>query len=157
MTVYVERLNGIVVGVYANLQAGRAEEELGDDHADVLAFRSPPPSISDIVRERERRLALGFDYDFGDVRGTHHIGTTEGDMKGWDEVAKGSLAFIAIGQPSTQIAIVTNTGPAIVTALEFQQILAAATAARQPLWTASFILQSMSPIPNDYEDDTYWE
>lgn len=120
-------------------------------------WSTPAPTVDDVVAERTRRLALGFDYDFGDVRGVHHIGTTEADMKGWDEVAKGSAAFIALGSPSQQISIVTNTGPATLTALEFQSILAAATVARQPLWAASFVLQTMDPIPADYADNSYWE
>lgn len=46
MTVFVERQGGAVVGVYANLQPGRAEEALADDHADVLAFFNPPPDLA---------------------------------------------------------------------------------------------------------------
>ena len=34
---------------------------------------APYPKASDVIAERERRLALGFDYDFGDERGVHHI------------------------------------------------------------------------------------
>lgn len=116
----------------------------------------PAPTAEDVIAERARRLALGFDYDFGDGRGVHHIGTTDADMKGWDEVAKASSAFIALGAPTTEIAIVTDTGPVTVTALEFQAILAAATAARQPIWAASFALQAMDPIPVDYADNSYW-
>lgn len=119
-------------------------------------WSTPAPTIDHVVAERTRRLALGFDYDFGDARGVHHIGTTDADMMGWDEVAKGSAAYIALGLPGQEIAIVTNTGPAVVTALEFQSLLAAATVARQPLWAASFVLQSMNPIPADYADNSYW-
>ncbi|MGE0022126.1 MAG: hypothetical protein AB7S70_00655 [Hyphomicrobium sp.] len=115
------------------------------------------PTVDDVVGERARRLALGFEFDFGDARGVHHIGTTPEDMVGWDEVAKASQAFIALGAPATEITIVTGTGPAVITALEFQQILAAAAVARQPLWAASFALQAMDPIPADYDDNSYWE
>ncbi len=118
---------------------------------------APPVTPSDIQLERARRLGLGFDYDFGDARGVHHIGTNEEDMKGWDEVAKASGAFIALGQSGAEFTIVTNTGPATVTALEFQGILAAAAQARQPIWAASFVLQQMNPLPADYTDDSYWE
>ncbi len=31
-----------------------------------------PPTPADVIAERERRPALGFDYDFGDARGVHH-------------------------------------------------------------------------------------
>lgn len=40
---YVERdENGKIVGVYANLQEGYAEEELADDDTDLVAFLNPP-------------------------------------------------------------------------------------------------------------------
>lgn len=124
----------------------------------VLIVRSAPPvTVSDIVRERERRLSLGFNYPFGDARGTHHIGTTDEDMKGWDEVTKVSQAAIALGQASAPIDIVTNTGPAQITALEWQAILIAAGQARQPTWAKSFALQAMDPIPADYTADQWWE
>lgn len=107
-----------------------------------------------IVAERERRLELGFDYDFGDARGVHHIGTTESDMKGWGEVTQGAGAAVALGMGSAPIGIVTDTGPVTITALEWQAILLAASAARQPLWTASFVLQAT--LPDDYADDGHW-
>lgn len=109
-----------------------------------------------IVAERERRLALGFDFDFGDGRGTHYIGTTPTDMAGWDEVSKGAAALIALGQSDAAITIVTDTGPVTITVLEWQSILAAALAHRQPIWAASFALQAADPIPIDYMDDAYW-
>jgi hypothetical protein len=114
------------------------------------------PTVDDVIAERTRRLALGFDYNFADARGVHNIGTTEADMRGWDEVAKAAAAFIALGQPSAEFTIVTNTGPATITALEFQSILTTAAAVRQPLWAASFTLQAMNPIPADYADNAYW-
>lgn len=112
--------------------------------------------ILKIVHERERRLSLGFDYDFGDARGVHRIGTTEQDMVGWDEVTKATQALCALGFGSAPITIVTNTGPAIITAIEWQQILVAATQFRQPLWAASFALQAMDPIPDNYDNNIYW-
>lgn len=118
---------------------------------------SPVASVDDVVAERGRRLSLGFDFDFGDDRGVHRIGTTPEDMAGWYEVAKASAAMIAIGIPSAEFAIVTNTGPATVTALEFQSILVAAAVAWQPIWGASFALQAMTPIPSDYRSDSYWQ
>lgn len=117
---------------------------------------TPPPTAEDVAGERSRRLALGFDFDFGDGRGVHHIGTTDRDMKGWDEVSKASQAAIALGLSSSPLNIVTDTGPVVVTALEWQQILLAASVHRQPIWAASFALQSMNPIPTDYTSDSYW-
>lgn len=118
-----------------------------------------PPRIipSAVIAERERRLALGFDYNFGDERGVHRIGTTDADLAGWREVTDVANAAIATGAPSAQIAIATNTGACIVTAIEWQSILLAAAAFRQPLWAASFALQAMDPIPSNYTDDSFWE
>src|SRR5262245_26047355 len=98
----------------------------------------------EVIAERERRLALGFTYDFGDARGVHRIATTDQDMKGWDEVSKIAGALIALSDGTTTIDIVTETGPAKVTALEWQQVLVAASAFRQPIWAASFTLQTKS-------------
>lgn len=123
------------------------------------AFNAPPPATpADVIAERERRLALGFDYDFGgdDPRGVHHIGTTAQDMIGWREVTDLASALIAAGNGAGTIQVVTDTGPVVVTADEWQQILIASGAWRQPIWGASFILQSMDPIPEDFRDDRWW-
>lgn len=125
-----------------------------------LMTNGPGPyqvSIEEVVKERERRLALGFDFNFGDARGVHRIGTTEQDMKGWDEVSKFASAAIALGQSNTNIDIVTNTGPVKVQALEWQQILVAAAQFRQPIWAKSFMIEAMNPIPEDFRNDVpYW-
>lgn len=115
-----------------------------------------PPTVDDVRIERERRLALGFDYDFGDARGVHHVGMTDADMIGWDEVTKAANALMSLGQAAQTLTVVTETGPAVVTAAEWMQIILAATAARQPIWAASFALQAMDPIPADYADDSHW-
>ena len=117
--------------------------------------RTPLVSQADVSRERDRRLALGFDYDFGDARGVHRIGTTKGDEEGWDEVTKIALSRNAIGS-TDPITIMTDTGPAVVTPLEWLAVLEAAAAFRQPIWQASFVLQAMDPIPDDYAEDSHW-
>jgi hypothetical protein len=58
--------------------------------------------------------------------------------------------------PNTPIDIVTDTGPVQVTATEWQQIIVAASQFGQPIWAASFALQAMDPIPENYQDDSYW-
>ena len=113
-------------------------------------------TTDDVVAERVRRLALGFNYNFGDARGVHRIGTTESDMKGWDEVTTLANALIANGYVTQAISIVTDTGPCEVTPLEWQAVLLAAAQFRQPIWAASFAVQAMTPIPADYTDDQYW-
>lgn len=115
-----------------------------------------PVTIDMVAAERERRLELGFDHDFGDARGTHHFATTKADMDGWDEVTKIAQALINGGQPTQTINILTATGAATVTAAEWQTVLLAAGVSRQPPWQASFTLQAMDPIPADFTDDSYW-
>lgn len=109
-----------------------------------------------VVVERTRRLAAGFDYDFGGARGVHRIGTTEQDMAGWNEVNTIASAAVALGQGATPILIVTDTGPVEVTALEWQSVLLAGAAVRQAIWSASFALQANLPLPENYEDDSHW-
>lgn len=49
---FVERDQaGKVKGLYANRQPGYAEEELADNHPEVIEFRTPkpPPPVKDIV------------------------------------------------------------------------------------------------------------
>jgi len=156
MMVYVERRAGRIIGVYANLQPGFADEGLAEDHPDVVAFRSPPPTTDDVVAERERRMSVGFNHDFGDARGVHRIGTTDADLKGWDEVTTLAAALIVTGLGASTIVAVTDTGPVEISALEWQEILIAAGAFRQPIWAASFALQAMTPIPPDFSSDLYW-
>ncbi len=122
----------------------------------VITRRTPEASQASVTAERTRRLALGFNYNFGDNRGTHHIGTTEQDMKGWDEVTAACQAAIALGQSDMNFSLVTNTGPVVVTASEWQQILLYAAQQRQPIWAASFALQAQEIIPADFAADGHW-
>jgi len=124
--------------------------------ADMKAAQTRQARIAAIIAERERRLGVGFAYDFGDTRGVHRIATSEQDMRGWDEVTKIANAMLALNDPVSTIDIVTEAGPVQVTAIEWQHILIAAAAFRQPIWTASFALQAMNPIPLDVTGDQYW-
>jgi hypothetical protein len=123
----------------------------------IIQIRPPVISREDVFRERDRRLSLGFDYDFGDARGVHRIGTTDEDRKGWQEVTDVSNAAINSGTPNVEITISTDTGSATITAQEWQSILMAAAAFRQPIWQASFVLTAMNPIPTAYTLDENWE
>jgi hypothetical protein len=140
-------------------EASTIADALGND----LPFEPLPPepdqtvTIDMVAAERKRRLAMGFDYDFGDARGVHRIGTTEADLENWTEVNTVANAAINLGQGSTAtIDILTDTGPATVTALEWQSVLLQAGMVRQPIFAASFALQAIDPIPLDYTDDSYW-
>lgn len=124
--------------------------------ADMKAAQVRTALVAAIVTERERRLAVGFDYDFSDARGVHRIATSDQDMRGWDEVTKIANAMLALGDTTSPIGIVTETGPTSVTAIEWQHVLVAAGGFRQPIWGASFALQAMDPIPADVTDDSLW-
>lgn len=116
-----------------------------------------PITQADVEAEQARRLDEGFDYDFGDSRGVHHIGTTEKDMKGWGEVTTIAQALLNVNQPNQTINILTNTGPVTVTATEWQQILLAAAQFRQPIFLGTFALLMENPVPADYAtNDAYW-
>lgn len=124
--------------------------------AHLASFDAGAPSSDDVKNELKRRLELGFRYDFQDDRGVHHIGTTAADMVGWRDVIDYANALIDSGDTTTLIDIVTDTGPTQVTAPEWQAVMLAAGNIRQNLWAKSFALQSMSPIPGDYANDSYW-
>lgn len=152
---YLEAIEGMVAGKIVTIDGGFS---VSDPPTDPEPEPDPPapPTADDVIRERERRLAIGFDYDFGDARGMHRIGTTDADMRGWDEVTKVANAMLALGDQTSTIGIVTETGPTQVTALDWQHVLVAAGAFRQPIWAASFALQAMDPIPEDLAADHYW-
>ena len=120
----------------------------------VTPFAASQTSVEDIVRERNRRLAIGFDYDFGDARGVHRIGTTPSDMIGWGEVSTYAGALLDSGDTTTTIAIVTDTGPCSVTSAEWRAIEIAAAVFRQPIWSRAFEL--MRTMPADYASDARW-
>lgn len=161
-----------VDGVWVAEEDLRVIERLGYTKAEFLAeialfdfpAADPPPApiilaptVDDVIAERERRLALGFDFDFGDARGIHHIGTTPDDMRKWmDEVTPFAQAYLNADQPAGEIEITTNTGKVVITVAEWQLILLAAGAYRQPIYSASFDLQAMDPIPADFADHSRW-
>src|SRR5690606_41968408 len=70
---------------YTTLFRSHKQVAMMDDiHEEII--RAEFPAL--VVAERDRRLAMGFDYDFQDERGVHRISTTPADMAGWDEVTK---------------------------------------------------------------------
>lgn len=57
-SVYVQRDDaGVIIGLYANLQEGLAEEVLNDGDPEVVAFLNPP-EIPQPVTKRQLRLTL---------------------------------------------------------------------------------------------------
>ncbi len=116
--------------------------------------------VHHVETERDRRLAAcDFTYDFGDVRGVHTIGTDEKDMQAWMmEVMPLAVASLFLSD-TTPINIVTNTGPALVTPIEWMDIVregARISTGRQAIWGYYFALINTDPIPADYADDQYW-
>jgi hypothetical protein len=156
VTNVIEADEGFTIEGKTLVEAGTASIGWLWDGETISAPQPPMPTATEVIAERARRFELGFDYDFGDARGVHHIGTTPEDLAGWDEVTTLSNALINLSNGSATIDIVTNTGPATVTATEWQSILIAAGTFRQPIWAASFVLQATDPIPVDFADDSYW-
>lgn len=141
---YVLRDNsGKVIGEAGAPQDGWGEEGLADDHPDILAFRNRPAVLVDYAKALcEQKLAGGFDYDFGDARGVHRIGTTAGDLKGWDEVEKIFAIASRMGDLAKTVTIATDTGVAVINLGDWNGIMLAAEAFRQPIWAASFAIQA---------------
>lgn len=125
------------------------------DYEPIADFKTPAPTAADIFAERDRRLAAGFDFDFGDARGVHRIGTTPADMSGWSEVRALAAARVATDD-ATAITVATDTGVIEIAPSEWPAIDMAAAAFRQPIWAASFALTAMDPIPADFAADSYW-
>lgn len=117
-----------------------------------------PPVVDDLLAERDRRLAAGFDFNFGDARGVHEIGTAPSDMTKWmQEVTPLAQISVAGGAPATEITISTNTGVVTVTAQEWLSIIAYSATVRQPIYQGYFTLKAMNPIPADYaSNEAYW-
>lgn len=126
----------------------------------IIANETPqveiPITVEDIYIERDRRFNLGFAYDFGDARGIHQIGMTKTDMEGWNEVTIWADTKLKLNQPDATTYIMTNTGPAQITPMDWYHVLDAASAVRQNIWQKSFYISSLSPIPVDFRTDPYW-
>lgn len=159
----VAPIQGVSIGSWNDRETWRidfapdaTEQQKAAAQAVLVSFDPDAVKPEMVVAERTRRLALGFNYDFEDSRGVHRIGTTDADLKGWDEVSKYAGALIDSGDTSTLIAIVTDTGPCTVTAPEWRAIEIEAAHFRQPLWAKSFALMASNPIPADYTNDSHW-
>lgn len=154
-------ISGVSVGVVDDTSTWRVDyapnataEQIAKANAVLASFKPRGPTAEDVAHERDRRLALGFDYNFGDQRGVHRIGTTEADLKGWGEVSTYAGALLDSGDTTTRIAIATDTGACEVTAAEWRAVEIAAAQFRQPIWARSFVL--MQTLPMDYTADAHW-
>ena len=52
---FIERKNGAITGLYKQPQPGYAEEELPDDHPEVLAYLNPPVTPVQVIQEIEQK------------------------------------------------------------------------------------------------------
>lgn len=111
--------------------------------------------IDAIDAERDRRLAAGFDHDFGDD-GIHRIATTPADMAGWDIVTKAATALV-LAESAATIEIHTDTGIAHVTGAEWNAaMLHYRLSIEQPVTLAALRMKAMTPIPQDITNPAYW-
>lgn len=53
---YVQREDNVIVGVFANLQPGFAEEWLEDDDTEVVGFLTPPSRLPDLLPYQFRAM-----------------------------------------------------------------------------------------------------
>lgn len=123
----------------------------------IIKITPRPVTAEMLTAELERRLSLGFDFDFKDSRGVHHFGTTTKDMERWtQEVTPLAQAAMNMGEPDRVIAIKTETGIVTLAASEWWRVLDAAADWRQPLYGSYFTLKGMEPVPADYTSDNRW-
>lgn len=150
---YAQAIEALTVGKLVTIEGGFAVV----DPPEPEAPEPGPLTPDDVVAEQRRRLALGFDYDFGDVRGVHHIATTEQDMQDWQEVTTWATLMKLTGDTTATLMIATSTGIAEVTADDWLAVLAAGTASRQPIFQGAFWLMAQDPVPTDYAtNEAYW-
>lgn len=157
--VFVERIGGVVAGVYANKQPGRAEESLDESHPDVIGYFHPAPSASDVNKERDRRASkfvfAGKTYDLSgesllNVSGAGTLalaaiinGAQPGDLR-W---ADPDEDFSWIADDNTSVVMDAQT------AWAFAQT---AAAWRKHVIFKARVIKDMNQIPTDYAKDSHW-
>lgn len=147
----------IVIDVVAGEQTTVPFTSEEEAEADALLAVASTVTADMVWAEKDRRWALGFDYDFGDDHGVHHIGTTEKDMEDWQKVQALATAATQLGQPDTPIYIVTDTGAVTIKASEWWNIVIAMAMFQQPIFQGAVALVAMDSIPADYAtNDVYW-
>lgn len=124
----------------------------------IVKIAQLPVTAEMLTSELNRRLGLGFVFDFGDERGIHQFCTAPADIMRWmQEVTPVAQVAMNIGKPERKISIKTETGLVDIAASEWWVILDRAATWRQPLYASYFALKAMSPIPTDYAiNPAYW-
>ncbi len=163
---FVRRENGNIVTVCPGFVAGMAEEEIADDHPDLLAFFSPPHSDADVDKERDRRIEAGFVFD-----GVLYQSRQE-DRENIAGAQKAATDAVALGAASGDYGWQRLLDPNAPT--EFRWIAAdnttqpmdaqtvmrfgyAALGHKQAHIFAARAIKDIIPIPADYASNTaYW-
>lgn len=159
MAVYVQRdASGKIIGLYANPQ-DFASEQLSDDSAEVIAFRSPDRP-SNVDAERDRRIAAGFTYagklfqarqfDLDNIRSM----ATAASVKIVQGAQDGDLRWFDPNNDFYWIAADNTTMPMSAADVVEFAMTAAAWGSKHIL--AGAALKSMSPIPTDFSDNKWW-
>lgn len=130
MTVFVQRINGAIVGVYANRNAGIADEQLDESSPEVVSFLTPPPGTEDVKREAARRIdAIMPDYQQRNA--------------------------LAMGLEATQLHGADPANwPAPLQGLN--DSIQAKWSAIKAIRAASNVIEALNPIPLDFAEDSWW-
>lgn len=157
---YVERKDGKVVGLYANLQTGYAEEKLAEDHPEVVAFLNPPPTKDDVNAERDKRIASGvpyggYVYDFDAVSKDNIIGAAT--LAKFAMIAGAGAGNYRWATPDTDFTWIVQSNEKVPLDAPTMSALGDIAAS----WTtrhfyAARAIKDMDQIPADFTDDKYW-
>lgn len=96
--VYVQRKNGIVVGLFAQRTVLTDADPLADDHSEVVAYLNPPPEPRLVQDEAERQAVRT------DAALTALVNATPGEIDTW--VASNFPTLIAPGEKARLAMIV---------------------------------------------------
>lgn len=129
---------------------------------DGLTF-SPPapqpvtPTSLDIDRERERRIALGVTVSLSTGKSFTVQTRDERDWRNVNGLGTAGLALQVAGDTTTLTPFrdAANVEQQLTPAELVEMGLKVMQHAKA-IYTASWALKAMSPIPSDYADDSYW-
>ncbi|MBW9072405.1 hypothetical protein [Agrobacterium deltaense] len=117
---YIERKDGEIIGAYAMLQSGYAEEFVADDNAELLAFLSPLPTLNTI----KTSTARGIDADAEAARLRYITGGSGQAMTYQQKAAEAAAALAATDpDPANYPLIVAEIGITAPTLLEVAAVI----------------------------------
>jgi hypothetical protein len=116
---------------------------------------TPAVSTLDVMAECDRRLANSYmDYMF--ELGSQRLDISTDALRGWSEITELALCYNALGSTKNLVIYPENQIKVSITAQEWLDVVIKVREFRQAIWTDSFALQAMTPIPTDFFDDKYW-